>query len=305
MQSAIQKPRSKLKPQKAKTGGGGKVKQSVITSVPASYGSVVPGVFYKFLPARNADCVRLHARVFIGKVGVHASGATYFNITNQTSTLDVSGQWYFNPCNGVYISFTPFQQIATYFQKYYLYGLKLVLYSKVGSTFAGSITTGSMDDPEYFETSGTANASTNPTKLIVSQMFGAKTTNIWEPVNEIPFKCESKKEFFNRGPDGTGTRFSYSDVSADQRMCYAQCAGLVCDGTTVLADTDLFDVYLEYDVELCRLSSIFTTNPDLSKKPSLASLMKRVSALEDDNKYDLRLKPKSTSKKRDDSFEKL
>jgi hypothetical protein len=249
-----------------------------VMSVAASYGSVVPGVSLSFLKSKNTNCMRIHMRNFLGSCGVTSGGNTVFNIVGNTGTFSNGGQWYNNPANSAYWSACPIVTMSGFFQKYYINSLKLIFYAKQSTGSNGDVTTGTMDEPEFFESSGVASNVTNPTKLLVTQMFAGKTINVWVPSFDVPFRTNPKQVYYVRAGEGTGNLYSFAEASADQRLCYSNCAGIVYDGVALPGTGNLFyhDVYLEVDMELCDLSSNFSVAPTLSKGRGLLARLEKL-----------------------------
>jgi len=283
MSAPRKSPRSNRPKKSAPTG----VREAKLMSIPASYGAIVPGVSLQFLKSRNSECMRVFQRNFVGTAGVDSSGNTVFNIVSGVTPRNNGGQWYFNPSNAYYASSSPMQIMSGYFLQYYVNRLKLIFYSKVGANTAGTVTTGTEDDPLFFETSGVANSTTNPTKLLVSQMQFAKSCNVWLETFEVPFKIDSRQKYFIRGDEGTGGFISYSDIAADQRQTYSNCMGLNYDGAAASTAATFHDIYIEYDIEFCGLSSGFqvaTFSANKRNKVTLDRVLERLEALEKGDK---------------------
>jgi len=207
--------------------------------------------------------MRMTVRYYLGFSGIGVLGLTLFDISTGLGTSITNGQWYLNPTNQSYMSTCPFATISQFFLKYFINRGRLCFYSKVGSNTTGTVSVGTADDPEYFETSGLITSTTQPTKLIVTQMLNSKSLNVWEPQFNLDFKVDPKVPYFVRSVDGNNNYFSYSN-GAEQRISYACCAGIAYDGVVSTgAVIPIHDVYLELDIELCEFTSVFTTAPNL------------------------------------------
>jgi len=267
-----QEPRTRGPFRKARGGRGGP--ESKIMSPAVAYGTRVPGAYYKFSAARNSNCVRMQVRYYLGVIQLSALGVTQFSINRLGGgAFNNGGQWYLNPANTAYFSDCPFATMMGLFQKYYLNGVKLIGFTKVGTSTNGTLTVGSMDDPTYFESSGTATAVSNPTKKIITEMYGSATIPIWAASWVLPFKYDPKQMYYMRSQSGTSTAYSYADPSAASRQAYSHCAGFLLDGVELpIITTDVCDVYIEIDIEACDLSSVFTNAPAISLNDRIKKL---------------------------------
>jgi hypothetical protein len=253
-----------------------------LLSAPVAMGSIVPGVNYKFVRSRSYNCMRMIVHYFLGVIQIATTGALQFNITSSLGLVNNGGQWYFNPANTAYMSQCPFAVMSALFQKFYLMGLRLSAFTKVPTNTPGTISFGAVAEPAYFETGGTASATTNPTKLLVTQMDGSFSLPVWTQNWTVGFKVDPKQLYFLRSQSGTSSPYSYGDDVAEARQCYSHVAGFAYDGPAPSAALPIADIYLDLDIELCDFTSIFTNAPTLSLSSRLTKLEDRMNETDDE-----------------------
>jgi hypothetical protein len=237
-----------------------------IESMPSTFGSIVNGSTYRFIKARNYNCMRMIVRFWLGELNVDTNGILSFLITSSTGLVDTGGQWYLNPANSYYMSGAPFYNLAGMFQTYYVLNARLLGFTKLSTSVGGTLSFGSSDDPSYFESSGTVTATTNPSKRLVTEMYSAQTVPAWQPSWAVNCRSNPDREYFVRGPDGSNAVYSYGDIISNQRQCYSHVVGFQYDGPlpAIGFNTRLCDIYVEMDIELCDFSSQFMVAPNLS-----------------------------------------
>jgi hypothetical protein len=298
-QPAKKSTRKKVKLQQIKGNRGNRGSQEIrgtqgrsgvrFSTIASAYGTSVPGGAISFVKGRNSNCMRARFRQYVGEIGYTTLNATTFIVQNLTpSASNNGGQWYFNPTNSQYLSGLPFYLMSSFFEKFYLYGLSLDLYSMIGTSTNGVIACGSIDEPTFFESSGVATATTNPSTTLITQMYQGRTVPVWTPHINVPAKVDPKQMFFARGPDGAGTFYAYGDDAAVQRQCYSHVFGFrVSLPAAPASDTALFSVYINVDIELCDFASTFTGGPTFSLGRRLREMEKKLKVLEDDSKFNI------------------
>jgi len=261
--------------------------KSIVISAPVATGAKYGGSKMVLAPSRrnNMNCTKMSTRQFMGTVQVlPTSGAT--NIMTSSSC---GCSWFFQPNNGFYWpTSAPIVSMARMYQNYYINNVSVELESSYqpGNTVPYKTYFASFDDPNIGESyiSGYDSVGqVTPTQIL--EFPNSRSFPTWEPkvIIPIPKRFYAGKKYVSRATHfDAKTNTSSGDNVATNKQEIAFGFFLNIAGAVPTSLTNMYDLFIRFDVEFCELAPI-----QLFDNTGSSTLLKRYQlALEKEKKHE-------------------